>query len=336
MKIVISFFRLIRFQNLLIIALTQYLMRYAVLDTLLQNTYVDTGAGIIKIPDLSLQLTGFQFLSLVLSTVFLTAAGYVINDYFDTKTDRLNRPERVIVGRIIPRRTAMTLHVVFNVLGIAFGFYLSYSIGLLFLGFVFLVVSGLLWFYSTTYKRQFLIGNLLVAFLTGLVPFMVVVFEMPPLLQHFHETLVQYQVNLSNLVIWIGGFSFFAFIINLIREVIKDMEDFEGDQAFGRRSLPVELGMHTSKWIIEFVLFLTITALFLVYFFYIPDKITLIYMLIALIIPLLFVMFKLFKAREKKDYHLLNQLTLTKLIMITGLAYALVFRYFIIPYLNFS
>lgn len=334
MKILLAYIRLIRLPNLLIIAATQYLMRYAVLDTLLKNTYVETEAGIIKVPDLSLQLSGFQFLCLVLATVFLTAAGYVINDYFDTKTDRMNRPEKVIVGRIISRRSAMTLHIVFNILGIIAGFYLSYSIGLLYLGFVFLLVSGLLWFYSTTYKRQFLIGNFLVALLTGLVPFMVVLFEIPVLLKVFQQTLVQYQVNLSNTVVWVGGFSFFAFLMNLIREWIKDMEDFEGDRAFGRKSLPVVLGLRGSKWVVGSFLVITVMALVLVYFIYIPDKITLAYMLIFLIAPLLFVLYRVYKATGTKDYHLLNRIT--KFVMIGGLAYSLVFRFLIVPQLHIA
>ena len=144
MQTIIAFFRLIRFQNLVIIAATQYLMRYAIIDSLLSNLYVAGEGGLLKLPELELQLTHFQFLSLVLSTIFLTAAGYVINDYFDTKTDLLNRPERVIVGKLIPRRWAMFIHITFNVLGIGFGFYVSYSLGMTYLLVVFLVVTGLL------------------------------------------------------------------------------------------------------------------------------------------------------------------------------------------------
>ena len=328
MQTIIAFFRLIRFQNLVIIAATQYLIRYAIIDSLLSNLYVAGEGGLLKLPELELQLTHFQFLSLVLSTIFLTAAGYVINDYFDTKTDLLNRPERVIVGKLIPRRWAMFIHITFNVLGIGFGFYVSYSLGMTYLLVVFLVVTGLLWFYSTTYKRQFLVGNLLVAFLTALVPFMVVLFEMPPVINTYADLLVQYQVQLNHILIWVGGFSFFAFFTTLIRELLKDMEDFEGDRAYGRRSLPVVLGLRSSKMVVYALIILTMAALIGVYFLYLKDTITLIYLLVGLVLPLGYIALKLGRADSQEDYHVIS--TLSKLIMLIGLGYAILARIIIV------
>jgi len=328
MQKIIAFFRLIRFQNLIIIAATQYLMRYAIIQSLLSNIYISDGQGIFHFPVLELQLTHFQFLSLVLSTIFLTAAGYVINDYFDTKTDLLNRPDRVIVGKIIPRRWAMFIHITLNVLGIGFGFYVSYSLGMTYLVFVFLIVTGLLWFYSTTYKRQFLVGNLLVAFLTALVPFMVVLFELPPVIKTYSALLNQYQVHLNYIVIWVGGFSFFAFMTTLVREILKDMEDFEGDRAYGRRSLPVVLGLKYSKMVVYALIILIIVALICVYFFYLRDTLTLLYILVGLILPLVYIMLKLSRAETQGDYHLVS--SLSKLVMLLGLGYSIVARVIIV------
>ncbi|RLD72364.1 MAG: prenyltransferase, partial [Bacteroidetes bacterium] len=244
----LAFLKLIRIQNLLIVAATQYLMRFAVI------------APILAINDFSLQMTEFEFFILVFSTVCLTAAGYVINDYFDTKTDNLNRPETVIVGKSVSRRSAMTLHLIFNLAGVIGGFYVSYKIGLYQLGIIFLIVSGILWYYSTSYKRQFLIGNVLVAILTGLVPFMVILFEMPELNNAYRDVLIENGVNFNHVFFWVAGFSFFAFITTLSREIIKDTEDFEGDSAYGRNTVPIMLGIQWTKIIIIVLTSITILS----------------------------------------------------------------------------
>ena len=333
MQTIIAFFRLIRLQNLIIIAVTQYLMRYAIIESLLANIYVSDEGGVLHLPVLELQLTHFQFLSLVLSTVFLTAAGYVINDYFDTKTDLLNRPEKVVVGKVIPRRWAMFIHITLNVLGIGFGFYVSYALNMAYLVIVFLMVTGLLWFYSTTYKRQFLIGNLLVALLTALVPFMVVLFELPPVVQTYGDVISLYQVQLNHIILWVGGFSFFAFMTTLIRELLKDMEDFEGDRAYGRRSLPVVLGLRSSKLVVQVLIILTLASLVSVYFLYLKDTLTLIYILMGLIFPLIYIVLKISKSQSQEEYHLVS--SLSKLVMLIGLGYSILARFIIVNQMSF-
>ena len=118
---------------------------------------------------MTLQFPWYDFILLVAATVFITAGGYVINDYFDIKTDLINKG-KVIVGTKIPRRQAMMWHNIFNIAGVSIGFYISWKAGYLWLGTLFLIVSGLLYFYSASYKRQFLIGNIIVAILTAMVP----------------------------------------------------------------------------------------------------------------------------------------------------------------------
>jgi 4-hydroxybenzoate polyprenyltransferase len=224
-----SIFLLVRFPNLVIIAATQYAMRYLIMDPLLPAT------------DFELQFGNIQFFLLVLSTIFIAAAGYIINDYFDTQADMINKPARVVVGVEIGRRVAMILHAMLNILGVGIGIYLGFYIGLPALSIVFLLATGLLWFYSTSYKRQFLVGNLSVSFLTGLVPLMVVLFEIPLLNREYGAVMLHYHVNFNYIFAWVGGFSFFAFLTTLIRELIKDAEDFEGDSAYGMRTLPIVL-----------------------------------------------------------------------------------------------
>ncbi|HUW93443.1 MAG TPA: UbiA family prenyltransferase, partial [Bacteroidales bacterium] len=171
-----DFFRLIRLSNLIIVALTMMLMRYAVIRPLLNALPVELSDAPLVLTRMTFQLGWFDFMMLVLSTVLITAGGYVINDYFDIRTDLINRGS-VIVGNTISRRMAMLYHNIFSFLGVAGGFYVSARIGYFWLGTIFLLVSGLLYFYSVTYKRQFLIGNLIVAFMTAMVPFMVVLFD---------------------------------------------------------------------------------------------------------------------------------------------------------------
>src|SRR5665811_1163028 len=175
-----EFLKLIRWQNLIMIITTMILMRYAVLASLISKIGVILIKGSGEEIPMTLQSPWYDFALLILATVFITAGGYVINDYFDIKTDLINRG-KVIVGTKIPRRQAMMWHNIFNITGVAAGFYVSAKAGYIWIGILFLIVSGLLYFYSASYKRQFLIGNLVVAVLTAMVPLLVVVYEWPAL-----------------------------------------------------------------------------------------------------------------------------------------------------------
>ncbi|KPK79448.1 MAG: hypothetical protein AMS27_18035 [Bacteroides sp. SM23_62_1] len=320
----LDFFKLIRYKNLLIIAITQYLMRYCIVNP------------ILRISGFELQLDHFHFVLLVLSSVLITAAGYVINDYFDTKTDMLNRPDTVLVGINISRRQAMAIHILLNILGVGTGFYLSIKVGIFAIGLAYFLASGVLWFYSTTYKRQFLIGNLIVAVFTAMVPFIVVVFEVPLLNRVYREVLLQHNMNFNIILAWVGGFAIFAFLATLIREIIKDIEDFEGDMAFGRNTLPVVLGIKTTKTIVVAIIIVNVVLLIYVYLRYLLwmvngrlDYITLLYFLICIVIPFIYLAFQTIRADTRVHYHRASNLT--KLIMLSGVLYSVV-AFFIINY----
>lgn len=305
--------KLIRFQNLLIVAGTQYLMRFAIIKPLLaQHNY-------------SLQFSEFNFFLLVLATVLLTAGGYVINDYFDTKTDLVNRPETVIVGKFISRRTAMIIHIILNVIAVLLGFYISYKIGIYQLGFIFLLITGILWYYSSSYKRQFLIGNIIVAILTALVPLMTVVYEIPVLNIEYKDLLISRNSNFYHLFFWVLGFSAFAFITNLYREIIKDIEDVEGDDIYGRNTLPIVIGTKFSKLIVVLLIAFTILLMYFIWMKYIKDTLSVIYISIALTLPQLFLIYKVIKASKKEDYKLAD--LLSKIIMLLGVLYSLIANY---------
>jgi len=311
---------LIRWQNLLMVILTMVLMRYAVLAPLISRMALSNGTG-QEIP-MSLQFPWYDFIVLVAATVFITAGGYVINDYFDIKTDLINKG-KVIVGTKIPRRMAMMWHNIFNIAGVAAGFYISYKAGYIWLGTLFLIVSGLLYFYSASYKRQFLIGNIIVALLTAMVPMLVVFYEWPALYKFYKLDAVSFpQINI--ILYWVGGFALFAFLTNLTREIIKDVEDFEGDVAYGRNTVPVVIGILSAKIVSSCLIVITIILLYLVWHFFINDTVTLIYITVAIVIPLLLVIYKIIKSSERAQLHRAS--SLMKVVMITGVLYSVVVK----------
>ena len=319
----IQYFKLIRIKNLLIVAMTQYLMRYAVI------------LPILKIKGYESQFGHLNFLFLVFATVLLTAAGYVINDYFDTKTDLVNRPESVVVGKFIKRRSAMALHILLNTFAIGFGFFISYRIGIWKLGFIYVIISALLWFYSSDYKKRFLVGNIIVAFLTALVPLITVLYEIPPLNAYYSEALVLLKQNFMDLTFVVFGFSIFAFITTLTREIIKDAEDIEGDKEFGRRTVPVVLGLKKTKWIINFLNFSTVATIILVLIRYLScresvrgiclqlDYVSIIYIIIFILFPYFFLIYKTYAAESVKQWRFISNLA--KIIMLFGIIYSFAF-----------
>jgi 4-hydroxybenzoate polyprenyltransferase len=279
---------------------------------------------------LSLQMSNSLFVVLMLATMLLSAGGYVINDYFDRKIDSVNDPEDVVVGYSISLRHTMAIHMVLTVLGILLGFYVAFRIHYYYLGILFLLGAGILWFYSTSYKRQLLIGNLMVALLTGCVPLLVLLFELPLLYARFGDILLTGGFSLSYLVMWVGGFSGFAFLLTLAREIIKDAEDIKGDTSYGRRTLPAVAGKDISKVVVIVLIAISVLSLILIYFFYLPDPYTLIYILAFLVAPLVVTAFLLVKARTAKEFHVVS--LLTKCVMVAGLLYILLVNFLIQHY----
>lgn len=317
-----AFINLIRWQNLLIVVLTMVLMRYAVLGPVIAKIGVIPLNGTGEEVPMVLQFSLLDFILLVAATVFLTAGGYVINDYFDIKTDLINKG-KVIVGTTIPRRKAMMWHNIFNIAGVFLGFYISWKAGYFWLGTMFLVVSGLLYFYSASYKRQFLIGNLVVATLVAMVPLLVVIYEWPALYRYY--TLNAVTLPQFNFILyWVGGFAVFAFLTTLTREIIKDIEDFEGDITYGRNTVPVVTGVVAAKIISVSLVVITIALLYLTWYLFINDIITLIYLSVAIALPLAYVIFKVVISTDRKQLH--SASSIMKVVMLTGILYSLVVK----------
>lgn len=311
--------RLIRLPNLIIIAATQYLMRYMII------------APFLKLNDFGLQLDSFHFALLVLTTLLLAAAGYVINDYFDTQPDRVNKPGKVVIDKQISRHAAINLHIILNILGVGLGVYLSFYIKIPGLSLLFILTAGMLWFYSTNYKKQFLIGNLIVSILTGTVPLLVILFELPLLNREYGEIMINADASFNYIFYWVAGFGFFAFLTNFIREIVKDAEDFEGDRAYGMNTFPIVVGMLFTRVITITLIAILIILISFVLFRYILmsgagfDYLSALYFTVLVILPLVFIIFKIIIAKSKRDYHISSQML--KFVMLSGILYSLIVYY---------
>lgn len=313
----IAFLRLIRIQNLLIIAFTQYMVRFCLILPFIK----------VESPYYELQLSELQFFLLVLSTVMIAAAGYIINDYFDVKIDKVNKPERMVIDKGIKRRVAMGAHSVINVVALLIALGVSYSIGYWKLALIHFICTAGLWFYSTSFKRQFLIGNIVIALFTALVPLTVGIYEL--LLVYKNYLPLDESLNLGFAWRWVIGISFFAFVTTLLREIIKDMEDYEGDLEYGCYTLPIALGIKTSKVIVSFIAVFTMAAIGIIQYqnLKLQDPISFFYFLIAIQVPLVFLIYRISTASEKKHFKTAGNTA--KLVMFLGVCYLFVAYYYL-------
>ncbi len=311
--------RLIRLPNLIIIAVTQYLIRYMIINSFLQ------------LNGFELQLDNFHFALLVLSTLLIAAGGYAINDYFDTQPDRLNKPEKVVIDKKISRHFAIILHTVLTVIGAGIGIYLSFHIKVPGLSVLFMLAAGMLWFYSTNYKKQFFVGNFIVSVLIGAVPILVILYELPLLNREYGEIMIQANADFNYIFYWVAGFGFFAFLTNFIREIIKDTEDFEGDSAYGMNTFPIILGTRLTRILIIFLIVVLLLLITWVLTSFILssgedfDYLTAAYFLVLIYIPLFYIIFYISIAKTKRDYHISSQIM--KIVMLFGVLYSVIVYY---------
>jgi 4-hydroxybenzoate polyprenyltransferase len=307
----LSFLKLIRIRNLLIIAFTQYMVRWCLLYP------------IFKACKYELQMNNFHFFLLSFSTVLIAAAGYAINDYFDVRIDKVNKPERMIIDKGIKRRVAMGAHTVMNILAILIGLYVSWAAGSWKLVFIHVFCAAGLWFYSTNFKRQFFIGNIIIATFTALVPLIVGVYELK----------AYYNPGLTNIdfrsAAWtlIIALSFFAFIVTLLREILKDIEDVEGDKEYGCKTMPVVIGVKASKNVAIVISIATMCCLAYIQSIYWSryNMLAFYYIMLAVQLPFGFLIYKTFKAEVKKDFRFAGNIA--KFIMLMGVCYLFVYSY---------
>jgi 4-hydroxybenzoate polyprenyltransferase len=300
----LHYLKLVRWPNLLITILTMVLVRYYLILPLL------AGEG------LTLQTPLWVFICLVLSVVLIAAGGYVINDYFDVRIDNFNHPEEVILGVSVPIKHAIPFHATLSIAGIILGLIASFAVGNPTLVFVHLLAGLLLWLYSARYKRKPVWGNMVVAVVSALVVAVVWLFEVFAMFKHSVVIINRSELNWTHMSILF--FAIFAFLLSLIREMIKDAEDIEGDRRYGCRTLPVVVGMIPVKWIVIALTAIGMVALgwVQIHLWGISYNLTTYYFMVIQFM-MGFLIYKMWLAQEKSDYTALSQLA--RIIMVGGI-----------------
>jgi 4-hydroxybenzoate polyprenyltransferase len=312
MKLISAFLRLVRWPNLVMIAVTQLLFYFSLVEPLHDkgiNTYFNT----------------FHFILLIIASVLIAAAGYIINDYFDLNIDQVNKPERTVIDKIIKRRWAIIMHLIFSFTAILISFYIDFRSATFWLGISNILCAFLLFGYSISLKKKLLWGNILISALTAWV--IIVCFLC--YYKSFYcsicdRTFVELYVNRFIRISFL--YAGFAFVISLIREVVKDLEDIEGDVKYGCKTMPIAWGIPVSKvfvavWLIVLIGMIVTVQFYVLQFGWYWSAV---YSIALIIAPLVWVLWKLYQAQVPKDYHQLS--TAIKFVMIAGLLSMIFFK----------
>ena len=299
-----NFLKLVRYQNLLMLAFMQLVFRY----------------GFLEFQNVPLALLDWQYNLLVLATVLIAAGGYVINTIFDQEIDIINHPQKVIVGKSISENQAYTIYILLTSLGVAIGFYLSNSIAKPSFASLFILIAATLYLYSTSLKQMILIGNSVIALLLALSVIIIGIFDLYPVTVGANKQ--QMAVLFSILV----DYAIFTFLINLLREIIKDFEDFEGDYSQGIQTFPIFFGKEKGVIIVFILAFLPLIILLYYINYYLLNLLFVtLYLLLFVCGPLTFFILKVWSAKSKKDFRFLS--SLLKWILFFGIVSIIVLNY---------
>lgn len=312
MKLIIAFFRLVRWPNLVFIGITQVLFYFSLVEPLFAK-----GINTVFVRS--------HFLLLLFASILIAAAGYIINDYFDLNIDLVNKPDKMVIDKLIKRRWAIVQHIVLSLAGILISFYIDLNSTTFWLGFSNIICVFLLFGYSITLKKKLLIGNVLISALTAWV--IIVIFLCYYNSFYCSSCDAGYFKTYNNRFIRISLlYAGFAFVISLIREVVKDMEDIKGDARYQSKTMPITWGIPASKvfvavWLIVLIGSLSLVQVYAVQLGWLWSAV---YCVILIIIPLVWILHKLFKAQVPADFHQLS--TAIKYIMFTGILSMLFFK----------
>lgn len=308
MKLIAAFFKLVRLPNLFFIALTQILFQVCIYHVLYKG---EVPAG-----------DWLSFTLLCLASLLIAAAGYVINDYFDINIDEINKPQKMVVDRIISRRWAIAWHFMLSTTGIILTF-----IALPFWQKWYLILANilcvmLLWFYSTNFKKSLLVGNIVISLLTAWT-ILIIFFSKVSVTDAFDAS-HSAQPKFFRLAMLYAGF---AFISTLIREAVKDLEDMNGDAKYGCRTMPITWGVNATKvyvavWLIVLIALLIVLQVYVLQFKW---WLAVGYSVLLIIAPLCHIFYRLFKASTQQDYHRLS--SWVKFVILTGIL-SMIFFYF--------
>ena len=319
-----KYLALTRYYNLIFIVFIQLTIRQTVLMPILQKYGFDIAP------------VDFATWLLILATVLIAAGGYVINDYFDIKIDAINRPEKQIVNNTVSKQSAMRFYQILTALGVVSGLASAHLSQSYTLAFIFVIVPGLLWFYSASYKRQFLTGNLAVSFLAAFTVLIVAINEVKLLQNEYGNLLFETRLP-ADLYAWAGGFAFFSFFLTFVREIIKDIQDIHGDTEMECRTIPIVWGIKKTKILIYILVISILVALLTAnhYFIHFEGTLTTRYLLFGLMAPLLIVVALLiFSENNQQAIHQAS--AMAKFVMLTGILYGFIFYYLMAKTYQFS
>lgn len=291
-----SYLKLIRAGNLVFIALTMFLIKY----------------GLFEPFGVAITLNLFGFSLLVLAVVTVAASGYVINDIFDVPADLKNKPERTFINKDISEKAAYRLFFILNIIGVGLGFYLSNMIGKPGFTAFFIFGSAILYLYNSQFQQTILVGNILISLIVGLIPIGVGLYDLLPAITPGNQ---QTQSTIFSILI---DYSIFAFLINFLREIVKDQQDMDGDYNAGYRTLPIVLGKKRTNKVLFAIGLLPLG--FLIYYIYqylFENTIAVVYTLFLLVAPLLFFQINIWTAEKKSEYGKLS--SILKAVLFFGL-----------------
>ncbi len=320
-----NLFQLVRWKNLLIAGGTILLTKYAIFEPAINTLY----------PSSSPCLNFFETLLLAISVMTIAAGGYVINDINDIKTDQINKPRKVIIGERISPKLAEVLYIALTISGILLATYIGELAGNYRLVLLHIVIAGILWVYSKYLKNTFLIGNILVAIASSVVALTYFIFESLGYIKEYGEALkIEFETILGGPlnILWHYsiGLTIFGFILSIIREIIKDLQDYQGDLSVGAGTIPIVLGKKASKIIV--VLLTSIFALSLIYTLHFKLKIApfnkysfLIYTWLLVIMPIPYIIYGVINAKKNEDYQ--RPSNTCKFVMISGILTTLIYAF---------
>lgn len=265
-----------------------------------------------KFQNIPLALADWQYGLLVLSTILIAAGGYVINNIFDQNTDTINKPSNVIVGKTISETNAYNLYIGLTVTGVAIGFYLSNVIVKPGFASIFILIAATLYLYATSLKQMMIIGNVIVALLLSFSVIIIGIFDLFPTIHEGNQQ--QLGVVFSILL----DYALFTFFLNFMREIVKDLEDVDGDYNQVMNTLPIAIGKSRTAKIVFGLSFIPI--LFMLYYInkYLLELVfTTVYLLLFVVGPLFYFTVKIWTAKSKKEFHALS--LLLKWILLFGI-----------------
>lgn len=291
-----KYLQLIRYKNLLLIVIMQLVVLF----------------GFLKIQDIPVALALWQYYLLILSTISIAAGGYIINDIMDQDIDKTNKPNKTIVGVSISESLAYNLYVIFTLIGVGIGFYLSKAIFRPNFVTVFILCAALLYIYATSFKQITLVKNIVIAFLLA---FSILIVDLFLIFPATDETNKEQMLPVFSVLI---DFAIAAFVLNLIREIVKDLEDVNGDYNNGIRTIPVVIGVNrTTKTLFAFSFVPILGILYYVYINLFELQWATVFILGFIIGPLLYFSIKIFSAKTKKEFAHLSDVM--KLVIFFGI-----------------